>query len=94
LLLAIFLATALATALPIMGKGRSGGWLVAVAALLVPTIVIVAFGGGLPGDHWPLLEFVADVTLPLALLGIPVSQVGIDIGVLVRRRRIRKIKIG
>ena len=66
--------------------GRGAWGLVAFAGVLSPTIVTLMFGGSLPGPRWPVVDFLADVTLPLAVIGAPSELLGAGVGALLRLR--------
>lgn len=77
-------ATALVCALLVVRFGWRMWWAVIIAAIAVPTITVLAAGGGRPGPDWPLTQFIADVVAPLSTLGFAAAAVGSAVGASLR----------
>jgi hypothetical protein len=77
--------TALVCALLVMRLGWRSWWAVIAAAVVVPTIAVLAAGGAHPGESWPLTEFIVDVVTPLVVLGFAAAVIGSAAGALLRR---------
>ena len=76
--------TALLAALLVARFGWWCWWALILLGIVVPTIVIVTAGGAFPGANRPLTEYVSDVVMPLALIGLPASAVGSLLGAAAR----------
>ena len=83
--LAIGLATGIAGAILVGALGRKAWWLLGLAAVVLPSAIVIALGAGLPSHNWTVAEFMTDVMLPLALIGVPGALAGAGLGALTRR---------
>jgi hypothetical protein len=64
--------------------GRRSWWALIAAATGLPTIIVVALVGALPDPNRPLTQFILDVVIPLAVLGLPAATVGSVLGAMLR----------
>jgi hypothetical protein len=70
--------------------GRRSWWALVAAAISLPTIIVVALGSALPGPNWTPTQFILDVVVPLAVLGLLAATIGSALGAMLRwllRRR-------
>jgi hypothetical protein len=64
--------------------GWHSWWAVIAAAIGLPTIVVAALGGAMPDHKWPLPQYILDIVIPLALLGLPAAAIGSAVGAMLR----------
>lgn len=76
--------TALLASLLVARFGWRCWWALILLGIAVPTIVIATAGGAFPDATRPPTEYVSDVVLPLALIGLPASAVGSLLGAAAR----------
>jgi hypothetical protein len=71
--------------------GRRSWWTLIAATIGLPTVIVLALGGA-PGPPIPLTQFILDVVIPLAGLGLPAAILGSVLGAmlhwLLRRKSI------
>jgi hypothetical protein len=83
----IWACVAVFCALAVARSGWRSWWAVIGSLVVLPTIVMIAFGGAPPdSDDW-LGPFFGDVMAPLVLLALPAAAAGSLVGAVVRWRR-------
>ncbi len=76
--------TAMLAALLAIRFGWRSWWAILLSGIAVPTITTLAAGGALPGANWPLIDYISDVVMPLAVIGLSAAAVGSVIGAAIR----------
>jgi hypothetical protein len=64
--------------------GWRSWWAVIAAAIGLPTVIVAALGGALPGPNWPFTQFILAIVIPLAVLGLPAATMGSALGAMLR----------
>jgi hypothetical protein len=66
--------------------GWRSWWALIVAAIGLPTIIVMALGGAFPGPPiLPVSQFILDIVIPLALLGLPAATLASVLGAMLHR---------